>query len=97
MPRTKGQEAADEALRAAIEETLRAYNLVDMGSPAVLTEYIVITCHRGFEENGQGSAQYNWTCQDDGMPWHHVLGLMDEAKRQMLRDQEDHLRRSEGQ
>lgn len=95
MGRTAEQKAADDALRAAIEGVLKAYELLDAPTPMLLTEYVVITCHRGFEDGGEGNARYNWTVQDDGMPWHHIFGLLDEGRKQMLRDQDGSFRRDE--
>ena len=87
MGRTPEQVAADDALRAAIQGVIEAYNFIGTSSPVILTEYVVITCHRGFEDNGDGNARYNWTVQDEGMPWHHIFGLVEEGKRMMLREQ----------
>lgn len=92
MPRTAEQKAADDNLRAAIEGVIRAYNMIDTDEPSLLTEYVLITCHRGFEEDGQGNARYNWTIQDDGMPWHHIFGLLEEGRKMLLRDQNESFR-----
>jgi hypothetical protein len=95
VPRTPEQIAADEALREAIDRVMKVYEMLPEGTgPSVLTEYVVITCHQGFEDTGQGNARYNWTIQDDGMPWHRILGLVDMGKRQietamMIQWQED--------
>lgn len=95
MGRTAEQKAADDALRDAIDKVLAAYELLGGAQPWLLTEYVVVTCHRSFENTGEGSARYNWTVQDDGMPWHHIFGLLDEGRKQMLRDQEGSIRREE--
>lgn len=72
MPRSEEQIAADEALAEAIERTLRAYdrNTED----GLLTGFIVLTVHQGFEEDGCGNARYEWLTHH-AMPWHSVIGL----------------------
>lgn len=72
MGRTDEQIAADEALGEAIERCLRAYERnTDDG---LLTGYLVLSVHQGFEEDGCGNARYEWLTHHV-MPWHAVLGL----------------------
>jgi hypothetical protein len=80
-------------MRAAIEQCVSAYEMKvgAEGEPTLLMEYVVFTCHRGFDDEG-GNARYNWFVQDEGGPWHHILGLVDEGKRQLLRDQAEAFR-----
>lgn len=72
MPRTEEQIAADEVLAAAIERSLLVAerNTED----GLMTGYLVLTVHQGFEADGDGNARYEWLTHF-GMPWHSVLGL----------------------
>lgn len=72
--RTPEQVSADEKLREALNEVVRVNEMVE--GNVVLTQYMVLMVHQGFERDGRGNSEYNYIMSDDGMPWHHAFGLL---------------------
>lgn len=72
MARTPDQIAADDGLTAAIQRVMVAYPDTPEG---VLTGYLVLTAHQGFESEGHGTSRIDYITMDDAMPWHHIIGL----------------------
>ncbi|MDG4832427.1 hypothetical protein O7627_24410 [Solwaraspora sp. WMMD1047] len=78
--RTPEQRAADDALTAAIQQTLDAY----AGSgPWLLTEYVVVTAQQGYDEDGDGITAVGQLYRDGDVPLHRALGLLDHAVTRM--------------
>lgn len=75
--RTPEQVAADDALTAAIEQTLAAYD--DGGQAYVLTEYVVVTSQQRFDEDGDGITAVGLMSRDCDVPLHRLLGLVEYA------------------
>lgn len=75
--RTAEQRAADEALTAAIEATLRAYS--DSETPMVLTDYIVVSSERSWDEDGDPMTAIGTIHRDGDIPIHVCLGLAEYA------------------
>lgn len=76
MPRTPDQVAADDALAAAIDRVLQAY---DDGYPWILTEYDVVTAQHRYDDDGEGLTAVGALFRDSDVPTHRALGLLDYA------------------
>ena len=75
MARTPEQVEADDNLTAAIEQCMRAH--ADEDHPFVLTEYVVLTAHQGFDDDGDGVTAVGVLYRDGDVPTHRALGLME--------------------
>lgn len=74
MSRTPEQKAADEAVTAAVEAQLAAYS--EPGEePALLTDYVVLSAQRGFDDDGRSFTTYASMPRDGDLPIHVLLGL----------------------
>lgn len=73
--RTPEQQAADDALTAAIQQCHEAYDW-DAG---VLTEYVVVTASMRWDDDGTGITAIGTIFRDSNLPYHHALGLTDYA------------------
>ncbi len=82
MSRTPAQLAADQALTAAIEQTLAAYS---DGQPWVPTEYVVVTSQQRFDDEGDSVTAVGILYRDGNVPLHRALGLVDYAAVRMRR------------
>lgn len=76
MSRTPEQRVADEALTAAIEQTLRAYN---GDEPWILTEYVVVTSQHTINDDGEPLTAIGCLHRDGDIPLHRALGLVEYA------------------
>jgi hypothetical protein len=76
--RTDEQRQADDALTAAIDTTIRAYYGRDDEVP-LLTDYFVIGCQRGFDEDGDSVTAIVTLSRDGVVPAHTLLGLVEYA------------------
>lgn len=56
---------------------MEAYKLSSVG---ILTGYVIFTARQGFEADGNGNVVVEFLVKDDGMPWHHIYGLMEMGK-----------------
>lgn len=74
MARTAEQTAADEALTAAIERVLQAY---DDGHAWILTEYVVVTSQHRFDDDGDPLTAVGVLPRDGDVPLHRSLGLVE--------------------
>jgi hypothetical protein len=83
VPRTPEQIAADDNLTAAIEQCMRAH--FDEEHPAVLTEYLVITSQRRWDEDGDAITAVGVIFREDNVPLHNALGLVEYVGAQMRR------------
>jgi hypothetical protein len=81
MPRTSEQQAADDALTAAIDAALAAY--ADDTTPYVLTEYVIVTSQQRFDEHGEPVTAVGAIYRDGAVPTHRALGLLDYAVTQL--------------
>jgi hypothetical protein len=86
MPRKPEQVEADDMLTEAIKRVMQVY---DMNPQGLLTGYVVFTAHQGIEDEGAGNTRIDWMCMDDGMPWHHIIGLVRMGSRMVDRDMEE--------
>lgn len=93
--RTPEQKSADLALTKAIEDALAAYGVLTItdsddeslvGSPLMLTDYVVLYSVEGFSSDGDGLSNVRWLIKDDGMPWHRIFGLHATAGERMRMD-----------
>jgi hypothetical protein len=78
MARTEEQVAADQALTAAIEQTIAAYFTND--EAYVLSEYVVVTCQQRFDDEGEGVTAIGSIYRDGDVPLHRALGLLEYAR-----------------
>lgn len=82
MARTEEQVAADDALTAAIEQTLRAY--ADDSEAWIATEYVVVTSQQRFDDDGEALTAVGTLYRDGGeVPIHRALGLIEYAATRM--------------
>ena len=67
-------EAAYDNLEAAINEVCRLE-----GFDGVMTEWVTLTCHQNFDDDGDGIARYGTLLPHGGrqVPHHRVMGLLD--------------------
>lgn len=75
--RTEEQVIADDNLAAAIIQCLRAYGFED-GS--ILTDFMVITAHVKFDDDGDANTAYSYLYRDSEMPYYKILGLLEVAR-----------------
>lgn len=61
---------AIDALEKAITEALR-----EQGAEGLLTEWVIITASRGFEDDGRSYTEIGTIIPAD-LPAHHAIGLM---------------------
>ncbi|MFJ9657603.1 hypothetical protein ACIRPR_06495 [Streptomyces griseoflavus] len=68
--------AAYQRLRDAIEEVARLE-----GTEGVLTEWVVVTAHQRYDEDGDGITQIATLVPEGGgqTPYHRLMGLLDYA------------------
>lgn len=59
-----------EALENAIRQALR-----DQGGEGLLTEWVIVTASRGFEDDGRSYTEIGTIIPAD-LPAHHAIGLM---------------------
>lgn len=74
MTRTPEQRDADDALTAAIERVLQAY---DDGDAWMLTEYVVVTAQHRYDDEGESLTAVGALFRDGDVPTHRALGLLD--------------------
>jgi len=72
--RTEEQRKADEALSAAIERCIAAYEYSQPG--AITTGYMVLVNQRIYQEDGRVDTGVVRMYQDGTMPWVEILGLL---------------------
>lgn len=82
MDRTPEQKAADEKLRAAIDETMRAY-FPQIG-PAIITDFIVI-CGVQEMDSGDYISSTIHLLPEGSLPGWKALGLVEMAKSSLSR------------
>ncbi|MFD9463491.1 hypothetical protein [Streptomyces sp. NPDC060027] len=72
----------DPELKAAyrrLEEAIRAVSELE-GARGVITEWVVVTAHQSYDEDGDPSVQIGQWMPDGGeVPYHRVMGLLDYA------------------
>jgi hypothetical protein len=83
MPRTPEQQAADNALTAAIESVWAAYD--DDPDRGVLMDYMVVAARAGFGEDGDRWTSVGAFTREDSVPIHVQIGLL-EYRLARLRD-----------
>lgn len=61
-----------------LEDAIREVSELD-DFDGVLTEWVVLTCHQRFDDDGDGIAQYGALLPDGGgqIPHHRIMGLLD--------------------
>jgi hypothetical protein len=74
MKRTPEQEAADEQLRAAIDQVTRAYDLIDDGS--IIADYVVVGAAQRLDEEHGDETQMFYAMPGGTMPHYRVIGLL---------------------
>jgi len=77
MSRTPEQVAADDALTAAIEKWLQAYDPDD--EPRILGEYVVHARIRVFDEDGDALTHHALIPRDGYVPTDLMLGMTEYA------------------
>lgn len=77
MPRTPEQQAADDALTAAVEQCIAAYYSGD--TPWTLTEYVVVTSQHRWDDDGDAVTAVGSIFRDGDVPIHRALGLVEYA------------------
>lgn len=67
-----------KAAYARLEEAIRDVSEQD-GCEGVMTEWVIVTSHQQFDEDGDGITQYGLLLPEGGgrTPHHRVLGLLD--------------------
>lgn len=78
--RTKEMREADEALREAIIARRRAYVGEAEMSNEVMSEYVVLTCIRYFDQDGDDASHYDMIFSEPVQPPHAVYGLVARAE-----------------
>lgn len=72
--RTPEQRAADEALTAAVQTALSAYEMVDEAT--VNVRYMVLVEQRVWSEDGYDGSGVSILFQEGSMPWPAIIGLL---------------------
>lgn len=83
MARTEEQIAADNALTAAIEAVVRAYDTEGNMQRFIPIEYLVITARLGVDEDGYEETSTGLIFRDGDVPLPRCLGLVDYAQTQL--------------
>lgn len=67
-----------KAAYVRLEEAIRGVSELD-GYEGVMTEWVIVTSHQRFDEDGDGVTQYGILLPEGGgqTPHHRVLGLLD--------------------
>jgi hypothetical protein len=82
--RSEEQRAADEALTAAIERVMRAY---EVKSPEDnMAEYVVVAALEALEEDGDITSSISFLLRDGKVHGSRVIGLLEDAKLQIAFD-----------
>jgi hypothetical protein len=71
-------EAELKAAYTKLEDAIREVSARE-GSEGVLTEWVLITCHHRYDDDGDGVTHYGMLLPDGGgqVPHHRILGLLD--------------------
>lgn len=77
--RTPEQVAADDGLTEAIRAVMLAY-AGDEPTAYVLTEYVVISAHHRYDDDGEPITAVSAIYRDGDVPAHRALGLMEFAR-----------------
>lgn len=76
--RTTEQQAADEALTAAVRQIAEAY-ASESDAGWMLTEYLVVYATQGWDDDGDQCTSLGTATMDGTTPIHRLLGLADYA------------------
>lgn len=74
MALTPEQQAADEALRAAVEQCARAFDLADPGD--LIVDYAVVGVAVPLDDERQGETQHFVVMPGGTMPTYRLVGLL---------------------
>lgn len=77
VSKTTEQREADKLLTEAIENSLRAYEIMD---DWVLTDYMVICGQTRLDSDGEPHNAYSYLYRDNYLATHSALGLLDIAR-----------------
>lgn len=79
MKRTPDQVAADEKLRAAVEEHRRFWHGQQGADESVLTEFVVVGALMRFNDDGVPAFEVFTEHTEDAMPAYRIVGMLDDA------------------
>jgi hypothetical protein len=85
MPATPGRKIANEALTAAIEGVIKAYEYGQNmdGSIPMLTDYVVVATQQGYDNDGDLTSSMIIILRDGAIPIGNAVGLVELASHQM--------------
>lgn len=79
MKRTPDQVAADEKLRAAVDEHRRFWHSQQGAEESVLTEFVVVGALMRFDDDGVPAFDVFTEHTEDAMPAYRIAGLLGDA------------------